>query len=115
MSQDFSDSRQSQEDNNEEPIDLTRYRYQVPWDINLAYSLTYANNRNQNDLSQRELQFSEHKANRDNLLMKDGHLVKLGNGVTLSRSADLIIINQYESTIILNNEDIDEVVAFLED
>ena len=72
-------------------------------------------NRNQNDLSQRELQFSEHKANRDNLLMKDGHLVKLGNGVTLSRSADLIIINQYESTIILNNEDVDEVVAFLED
>ena len=71
--------------------------------------------RNQDDLSQRELQFNEHKTNRDNLLMKDGHLVKLGNGVTLSRSADLIIINQYESTIILSNEDIDEVVAFLED
>ena len=58
MSQDFSDSRQSQEDNNEEPIDLTRYRYQVPWDINLAYSLTYANNRNQNDFSTNSLMIS---------------------------------------------------------
>ena len=55
MSQDFSDSRQSQEDDNQEPIDLTRYRYQVPWDINLAYSLTYANNRNQNDFSTNSL------------------------------------------------------------
>tara|TARA_B100000579_G_scaffold58246_1_gene41790 strand:- start:5 stop:1177 length:1173 start_codon:yes stop_codon:yes gene_type:complete len=58
MSQDFSDSRQSQEDDNEEPIDLTRYRYQVPWDINLAYSLTYANNRNQNDFSTNSLMIS---------------------------------------------------------
>ena len=58
MSQDFSDSRQSQEDNNEEPIDLTRYRYQVPWDLNLAYSLTYANNRNQKDFSTNSLMIS---------------------------------------------------------
>ncbi len=58
MSQDFSDSRQSQEDDNEEPIDLTRYRYQVPWDINLAYSLTYANSRNQNDFSTNSLMIS---------------------------------------------------------
>ena len=47
--------------------------------------------------------------------MKDGHLVKLGNGITLSKSADLIIINQFESTIILNSEDIDQVIAFLEE
>ena len=72
-------------------------------------------NRNQNEINERDFQFKEHKINRDNLLMKDGHLVKLGNGITLSKSADLIIINQFESTIILNSEDIDQVIAFLEE
>ncbi len=58
MAQDFSDSRQSPENDSEGPIDLTRYRYQVPWDLNLAYSLTYANNRNQNDFSTNSLMVS---------------------------------------------------------
>ncbi len=59
MSRDFSDSRQYSEDENEdEEIDLVNYRYKVPWDINLAYSLTYANNRNQNDFSTNSLMIS---------------------------------------------------------
>jgi len=62
MSQDFSDSRQfndnEEEEEEEEEIDLTRYIYKVPWDINLAYSLTYANSRNQNDFSTNSLMIS---------------------------------------------------------
>ena len=58
MSQDFSDSRQFNEEEDEEEIDLTKYVYKVPWDINLAYSLTYANNRNQNDFSTNSLMIS---------------------------------------------------------
>ncbi len=58
MSQDFSDSRQFNEEVDEEEIDLTKYVYKVPWDINLAYSLTYANNRNQNDFSTNSLMIS---------------------------------------------------------
>ena len=58
MSQDFSDSRQFNEEEDEEEIDLTKYIYKVPWDINLAYSLTYANNRNQNDFSTNSLMIS---------------------------------------------------------
>ncbi len=59
MSQDFSDSRQfNEEEEQEEEIDLTKYVYKVPWDINLAYSLTYANNRNQNDFSTNSLMIS---------------------------------------------------------
>ncbi len=57
MSQDFSDSRQYSEDEDEE-IDLVNYRYKVPWDINLAYSLTYVNSRNQNDFSTNSLMIS---------------------------------------------------------
>ena len=58
IAQDFSDSRQSEDYEDEEPIDLSRYRYQVPWDLSLAYSLTYANNRNQNDFSTNSLMIS---------------------------------------------------------
>jgi hypothetical protein len=59
MSQDFSDSRQYSEDEDEdEEIDLVNYRYKVPWDINLAYSLTYVNSRNQNDFSTNSLMIS---------------------------------------------------------
>ena len=57
-SQDFSDSRQSEDYEDAEPVDLTKYIYKVPWDINLAYSLTYANNRNQNDFSTNSLMIS---------------------------------------------------------
>ena len=58
MSQDFSDSRQYNEEEEEEEIDLTNYIYKVPWDLNFAYSLTYANNRNQNDFSTNSLMIS---------------------------------------------------------
>ena len=60
MSQDFSDSRQFNEEEEEEgeEVDLTKYVYQVPWDINLAYSVTYANNRNQKDFSTNSLMIS---------------------------------------------------------
>ncbi len=59
MSQDFSDSRQYSEDEDEdEEIDLVNYRYKVPWDLNLAYSLTYVNSRNQNDFSTNSLMIS---------------------------------------------------------
>ncbi|MBC8307470.1 MAG: LPS-assembly protein LptD [Pelagibacterales bacterium] len=58
VAQDFSDSRQSEDYEDAEPVDLTKYIYNVPWDINLAYSLTYANNRNQNDFSTNSLMIS---------------------------------------------------------
>ena len=70
-------------------------------------------NSNLDAINSSEKQAHEHKIKRDNLLMKDGQLIKLGNGVTFTKSSNLIIINQSKSTIILNEEDIDEVVAFL--
>jgi hypothetical protein len=59
VSQNFSDSRQNQEDEeNEEEIDLTNYIYKMPWSLNLAYSLTYNNSRGQNDFSTNSLMIS---------------------------------------------------------
>ena len=72
-------------------------------------------NRNQQDINSNNQQALEHRNNRDNILMKEGSLIKLSNGIILKKSADLIFISQSNSTIILNKADIDEVVAFLEE
>ena len=48
------------------------------------------------------------------MLIEDGNLIKLNSGVTLSKRADLIIIKQARSTIVLNGNDAKEVIAFLE-
>lgn len=59
VSQDFSDSRQNQEDDeDEEEIDLTNYIYEMPWSLNLAYSLTYRNSSGQKDFSTNSLMIS---------------------------------------------------------
>ena len=57
VSQDFSDSRQSEDEDSKE-VNLTNYRYSIPWTLNLAYSLTYNNSRGQNDFSTNSLMFS---------------------------------------------------------
>ena len=59
VSQDFSDSRQNNsEDDEKEEISLTDYIYEMPWSLNLAYSLTYNNSSGQNDFSTNSLMIS---------------------------------------------------------
>ena len=72
-------------------------------------------NRNLDTINNAEEHAREHKIKRDNLLMQDGQLIRLSNGVTLSRSSDLIIIRQANSTIFFNKSDAPEIVAFLEE
>ena len=60
-----------------------------------------------------EIRLSEQRESQENLLMQEGELIKLDGGVTLTKSADLIIIKQSNSTIILNEDDAREVIAFL--
>ena len=72
-------------------------------------------NRNLDTINNAEEHAREHKIERDNLLMQDGQLIRLSNGVTLSRSSDLIIIRQANSTIFFNKSDAPEIVAFLEE
>ena len=70
-------------------------------------------NHNKKTMLDSEIKLSEQRATQENLLMKEGELIKLDGGVTLTKSADLIIIKQSNSTIILNEEDAREVIAFL--
>ena len=71
--------------------------------------------RNQETINESEQLVSNHRENRNNLLMKEGTLIKLSNGIVVTKSADLIFISQSNSTIILNKDDIDEIVSFIEE
>ena len=60
-----------------------------------------------------EIKLSEQRSSQENLLMQEGDLIKLDGGITLTKSADLIIIKQSNSTIILNESEAREIIAFL--
>tara|TARA_B100001029_G_C14893463_1_gene356768 strand:- start:448 stop:648 length:201 start_codon:yes stop_codon:yes gene_type:complete len=61
-----------------------------------------------------ENKLSLQKASLESSLMEDGTLIRLNSGVTLTKRADLIIIKDSYTTIILNKEDAQDVIAFLE-
>ena len=71
-------------------------------------------NHNKLTMNSNEIQLIEQRASQESMLIEDGNLIKLNSGVTLSKSADLIIIKQARSTIVLNGNDAKEVIAFLE-
>lgn len=54
---DFTDRRLNQDDN-KETATYPSYRTKIPWDLKLAYSLTYNNSRKQQDFSNNSLMFS---------------------------------------------------------
>ena len=55
--EDFSDRRMNNE-NSDPPPKYPSYQFKIPWNLTLAYSLTYNNNRGQNDFSNNSLMFS---------------------------------------------------------
>jgi len=55
--EDFSDRRMNNENSNPQPK-YPSYQSKIPWNLTLAYSLTYNNNRGQNDFSNNSLMFS---------------------------------------------------------
>lgn len=58
--QDFSDSSSSfgSDEDDEEKEDVEAYRTKIPWDLRLAYSVTYNNSNRQNEISNNSLMFS---------------------------------------------------------
>ena len=59
-------------------------------------------------------QLSMQKETQESLLIEDGSLIRLNSGVTLTKRADLIIIKDSYTTIVLNKNDAKDVIAFLE-
>ncbi|MEM9686928.1 MAG: putative LPS assembly protein LptD, partial [Bacteroidota bacterium] len=58
--QDFSDSRtfEGRDDSKDKTANAGNYRTKLPWDLRLAYSLSYSNSRRQNEISTNSLMFS---------------------------------------------------------
>ena len=56
--EDFTDRRITDTENTEPPPKYPSYRAKIPWDLKLAYSLTYNNSRNQREFSNNSLMFS---------------------------------------------------------
>ncbi len=56
---DFSDRRESQFKNNDEEEEFAGfYKLKIPWDLRLAYSLTYSNNNREKEITQNSLMLS---------------------------------------------------------
>ena len=51
-------------------------------------------NSNQEMINESKQLVRDHRENRNNLLMKEGTLIKLSNGIVVTKSADLIFISQ---------------------
>ncbi len=51
---------QKKQDAEEQDVDMTkdRYRFKIPWNLNVAYTMTYSNSARQNEISNQSLMFS---------------------------------------------------------
>lgn len=58
VAEDFTDRRMNDSENNEPAPQYPSYASKIPWNLKLAYSLTYNNSRGQKDLSNNSLMFS---------------------------------------------------------
>lgn len=60
QAQDFSDRQtfDDSSDEDEEKEDVEAYRANIPWDLRVAYTVTYQNNNRQNEISNNSLMFS---------------------------------------------------------
>jgi hypothetical protein len=56
--EDFTDRRMEDPENNDPAPTYPSYRSKIPWNLKLAYSLTYNNSRGQRDFSNNSLMFS---------------------------------------------------------
>ena len=56
--EDFTDRRMNDAENNDPAPTYPSYRTKIPWDLKIAYSLTYNNSRGQRDFSNNSLMFS---------------------------------------------------------
>ena len=91
-----------------------RHREFIIFSLILVISLFMTiHNNNLNVINKRNLQSNQYRLTQENNLIEDGALIRLSNGVVLRKSADLIIIEQSDKTIIMNSLDAPQVVAFL--
>lgn len=81
--------------------------------LSVCLFMTLHNN-NLEVIEEQTFKSQKQKLSQENFLISEGTLIKLSNGVTIKRDADLIIVQQSSKTIILSIKDSQEIIAFLE-
>ena len=79
-----------------------------------GFGLIKVVNNNLEVIEEQTYKSKKQKLSQENFLINEGTLIKLSNGVTLKRDADLIIVQQSSKTIIFSINDAQEIIAFLE-
>ena len=71
-------------------------------------------NRNKETMQNSETRLSIQRETQEKMLIQEGNLMRLNGGITFTKNANLIIIKDPYSTIILDKNSTDEIIAFLE-
>ena len=71
-------------------------------------------NRNKETINNSETRLSIQRETQEEMLIQEGNLMRLNGGITFTKNANLIIIKDPYSTIILDKNSTDEIIAFLE-
>ena len=71
-------------------------------------------NRNKEAIQNSETKLSIQRETQEEMLIEEGNLMRLNGGITFTKNANLIIIKDPYSTIILDKNSTDEIIAFLE-
>jgi len=71
-------------------------------------------NRNKEAINNSEIRLSVQRETQEEMLIQEGNLMRLNGGITFTKNANLIIIKDPYSTIILDKNTTDEIIAFLE-
>lgn len=71
-------------------------------------------NKNKETMKNSETKLSVQREVQENILIEEGNLMKLNGGITFTKNAGLIIIKDPYSTIVLDKNDVDDIIVFLE-
>tara|TARA_X000001036_G_C20455930_1_gene715353 strand:+ start:51 stop:332 length:282 start_codon:yes stop_codon:yes gene_type:complete len=71
-------------------------------------------NSNKEEMKNSQTKLSIQREVQENILIEEGNLMKLNGGITFTKNASLIIIKDPYSTIVLDKNDVDDIIVFLE-
>ncbi|MAZ60576.1 MAG: hypothetical protein CMG50_00140 [Candidatus Marinimicrobia bacterium] len=72
-------------------------------------------NSNKEEMKDSQTKLSIQRRAQENILMEEGNLMKLNGGVTFRKNSNLIIIKDPYSTIVLDKNDVEDIIVFLEE
>ena len=71
-------------------------------------------NKNKQEIQNSNTRLSIQREVQEDILIQEGNLMKLNGGITFTKNENLIIIKDPYSTIVLDKNNSNEIIAFLE-